>query len=205
MKYIRRTFFEVNDFIDSLDKWRVKPPTVLCPSAPLREIRVPFWVIIILLPILTLNFSCHIYSLTGASIEGKTINVHQLKNHAALVVPTLSATLTQKIRQRILSQSSLAQVNSDQADYVMEGNITNYDVSVASISGTSTTDKSRLTITVQIDFKNNKNEKGHFSQIFSRFADFNASQSLQSVESTLINSIADQLADDIFNKAFVNW
>lgn len=149
--------------------------------------------------------ACHIYSLTGATIEGKTINVHLLENHASLINPTLSATLTQKLRQRILSQSSLTQINSEKADYIMEGTITNYDVTVASISGTSTTDKSRLTITVQIDFKNAKNEKANFSQSFSRFADFGASQSLQSVESSLISTIADQLADDIFNKAFVNW
>jgi hypothetical protein len=56
-----------------------------------------------------------------------------------------------------------------------------------------------------MQFVNNKNEKNNFTQSFSRFADFNAEQNLQTVENALIASISDQLADDIFNKAFVNW
>ena len=40
---------------------------------------------------------------------------------------------------------------------------------------------------------------------FNRFADFSATQTLQSVEQKLIEDIGNQLADDIFNKAFVNW
>jgi hypothetical protein len=54
-------------------------------------------------------------------------------------------------------------------------------------------------------FKNKLNPKADFSQTFSRFSDFPASQSLQAVETRLIEDIGTQLADDIFNKAFVNW
>jgi hypothetical protein len=62
-----------------------------------------------------------------------------------------------------------------------------------------------LTITVQIDFVNKKNPKASFKQSFSRFSDFAATQALQNVENQLIEEIGKQLADDIFNKAFVNW
>ena len=65
--------------------------------------------------------------------------------------------------------------------------------------------KNRLTIAVQITFKNRLNEKADFSQTFTRFSDFSATQMLQSVEAALIEDIGNQLADDIFNKAFVNW
>lgn len=149
--------------------------------------------------------SCGVYSFTGAAIEGKTINVHFIENKARNVVPSLSATFTEKLRQRILSQTSLSQINSESADYDLQGDITDYTVTVASISGTETSAKNRLTITVSIVFVNNKNEKGNFTQSFSRFADFNADQNIQSVENALIAAISDQLADDIFNKAFVNW
>jgi hypothetical protein len=54
---------------------------------------------------------CGVYSFTGAAIEGKTINIHFIENNARLVAPTLSPTFTQKLRQRILSQSSLAQLD----------------------------------------------------------------------------------------------
>ncbi|MCC7029277.1 MAG: LptE family protein [Chitinophagaceae bacterium] len=149
--------------------------------------------------------SCGVYSFTGAAIEGKTINVHFIENKARNAVPSLSASFTEKLRQRILSQTSLSQVNSDKTDYDLQGEITDYSVTVASISGTETSTKNRLTITVNMQFVNNKNEKNNFTQSFSRFADFNADQNIQTVENALIASISDQLADDIFNKAFVNW
>ena len=62
-----------------------------------------------------------------------------------------------------------------------------------------------ISISVEIIFKNKKNEKANFTQSFNRFADFSATQTLQSVEQKLIEDIGNQLADDIFNKAFVNW
>jgi lipopolysaccharide assembly LptE-like protein len=65
--------------------------------------------------------------------------------------------------------------------------------------------KNRLTISVQIIFKNRLNDKASFTQTFTRFSDFDASQLLQNVEPALIDDIGNQLADDIFNKAFVNW
>ncbi len=149
--------------------------------------------------------SCGVYSFTGAAIEGKTINVHFIENKARNIVPSLSATFTEKLRQRILSQTSLSQINSEEADYDIQGDITDYNISVASITGTETSSKNRLTISVSIEFINRKNEKNNFTQTFSRFADFNADQNIQTVENALIATISDQLADDIFNKAFVNW
>jgi hypothetical protein len=148
---------------------------------------------------------CGVYSFTGAVIEGKTINIHFIENSARNVAPSMSSVFTEKLRQRILSQTSLAQVNSEQTDYDLSGTITQYDISVASVTGNETSAKNRLTVTVNIQFENSKNEKANFTQSFTRFADFNASQNIQSVETQLINTISEQLADDIFNKAFVNW
>lgn len=149
--------------------------------------------------------SCGVYSFTGAVIEGKTINIHFIENNARTIAPSLSSVFTEKLRQRILSQTSLAQVNTDATDYDVAGEITQYDISVASITGDQTSAKNRLTITVNIRFENRRNEKAGFTQTFTRFADFNSSQNIQSVENQLISTISDQLADDIFNKAFVNW
>lgn len=149
--------------------------------------------------------SCGLYSLTGAAIEGKTINIHFIENNAPTVAPSLSATFTEKLRQHITSLSSLTQINNDQADYDISGNITSYNVTVASITGTETSAQNRLTIGVNIVFENRLDEKKNFTKTFSRFADFNASQNFQSVENSLIEEISDQLKDDIFNQAFVNW
>ena len=149
--------------------------------------------------------SCGFYSLTGAAISGDTINIHFIENNAPTVAPSLSATFTQKLRQHLTSLSSLAQVDNDKADYDIQGSIETYNVTVASITGTETSAKNRLTIGVNIIFENRQDEEKNFTQTFSRFADFNADRNFQSVESALIEEITDQLKDDIFNRAFVNW
>ena len=148
---------------------------------------------------------CKVYSFSGATIEGKNINIHLLENKAQNIMPSLSATLTDKLRSRILSQTGLSPVSTDDADYDMKGAVTGYTVTVTGAQNVQTATKNRLTISIQITFKNRKNEKANFSQTFTRFSDFDASQTLQTVENTLIEDIGTQLADDIFNKAFVNW
>ncbi len=154
---------------------------------------------------ISLLTSCGFYSLTGAAISGDTINIHFIENKAPTVAPSLSATFTQKLRQHLTSLSSLAQVDNDKTDYDIKGSITTYNVTVASITGTETSAKNRLTIGVSITFEDRKDKEKNFTQTFSRFADFDASQNFQSVESSLIETITDELKDDIFNRAFVNW
>ena len=40
---------------------------------------------------------------------------------------------------------------------------------------------------------------------FSRYEDYDASQNLSDVENELIELILEDLVEDIFNRAFVNW
>ncbi len=165
-----------------------------------------FRALLFFIPALILTLSgCGVYSFTGASIDGKNINIHTLDNKARNVVPTLSPSLTSKIRSRILSQTGLAPVNSEDADYDISGAITAYNVTVTGVQNTQTASTNRLTIAIQIKFQNRLDDKAGFTETFSRFADFPATQTLQSAEAGLIEEIGDQLANDIFNKAFVNW
>ena len=162
--------------------------------------------LIIFLPFVIFAFTgCGVYSFTGANIAGTTINIHTLENKARNVVPTLSPSLTQKIRSRILTQTGLAPVTTDNADYDITGAITGYNVTVSGVQNTQTATLNRLTITVQINFKSRLDEKTNFTETFSKFADFPANRTLQSEEARLIDEIGELLATDIFNKAFVNW
>ena len=161
--------------------------------------------LILILPVLLLCSGCGVYSFTGASIEGKSINIHTFDNRARNVVPSLSPNLTSKIRARILTQTGLTPVAVGEADYDITGTITGYEVTVSGVANTQQATQNRLTITLSVVFKNKLNEKADFTQTFTRFADFPASQTVEAVESSLMETIGNQLADDIFNKAFVNW
>lgn len=163
------------------------------------------WINIIVL--LTLMSGCGIYSFSGASIDAgaTTVNVKPFVNKAPYVNPTLAQKLTDGLRQKITSQGGLAQVNSDQADYIFTGTITGYATSTVAVQNVEQPATARLTITVKIEFVSNPNPKNNFTQSFSRSEDFAANKSLQQVQGALVEEINKQLIDDIFNRAFVNW
>ena len=122
-------------------------------------------VLLFIIPALIFTLTgCGIYSFTGASIDGKNINIHTLDNKARNVVPTLSPSLTSKIRSRILSQTGLAPVNSEDADYDISGAITNYNVTVTGVQNTQTASTNRLTISIQIKFENRLDDEANFTR-----------------------------------------
>ncbi|PSL46449.1 lipopolysaccharide assembly protein [Chitinophaga niastensis] len=150
------------------------------------------------------------YSTTGASIEqgASTVNVRFIENRAPINNPSLSQKLTQKLRDKITSQTRLTQVNENEtkADYEFKGTITGYSFSNAAVTNVDQAATSRLNVTVNITFIKRTGDKKGFSQSFSRSADFNASQLPSTVENRLLDeNIIPGITDDIFNRAFANW
>lgn len=165
----------------------------------------PFQYFIILIFIISLS-ACKIYSFSGASIspDTKTVSVAYIENNAPLVVPTLSQSLTESLKDRIVSQTGLAMVRGT-ADVEFEGNIIEYSIKPIALQGNEFASQNRLTISVKIFYRNNKDETKNFEQVFTRYADYPGSTNLASIEQELIRTINTQIIDDIFNKAFVNW
>ncbi|TRZ72428.1 MAG: hypothetical protein D4R97_05775 [Bacteroidetes bacterium] len=150
--------------------------------------------------------SCKVsYSFTGASIspDVKTVTIPFLTNSASLVVPTLSRTITDALRNYFTSQTSLQTVDRN-GDLELTGNITGYGVIPVAIQGNETAAMNRLTITVNIKFVNRKNPKQNYEQPFSRYQDYPVAD-LNTVQDRLIAVITEQLVQDIFNKSVVNW
>jgi len=146
------------------------------------------------------------YSFSGASIspEVKTFTVKFFTKTASLGPASLSQTFTEKLKDKFISQTSLALVDKN-ADLTFEGSITNYTVAPISIQTNEIAASNRLTITVNVKFTNLKDEKQNFESSFSRYADYESELNLATVEDKLITEINDQLVDDIFNKAVINW
>lgn len=161
--------------------------------------------IFILLLCLFMN-SCHIYSFTGASISPdiKTVRIASFPNAAMIVNPLLSSILTEKLRDRFITTTNLSSVPKN-GDLVFEGSISTYTTSPIAIQANEKASQNRLTIAVNVKFINKKDEKQNFESSFTRFADYQSGLPFSSVEDDLNRKICDQLVDDIFNKAVVNW
>ena len=159
--------------------------------------------------VLVLAFVCHscgVYSFSGASIpaEAKTVSVDYFPNHAQLVNPLLSDNLTTALRDAMTNQTTLDMVETG-GDLAFEGEITDYKTAPTAITSGQTAAMNRLTITVRVRFSNRIDDTKDFEQTFSRYEDYPSDQDLNSVQESLTATIVEQLVEDIFNKALVNW
>ena len=98
----------------------------------------------------------------------------------------------------------MQQVRSE-GDLQFSGEIRGYDVSPAAITGDEVASKNRLTIRIHVKFVNLKDEQQSFERDFSAYEDFPGEQSLDAVQSTLIDNIVKTLVENIFNASVTNW
>jgi len=159
-----------------------------------------------LMLLMILSSSCLRVTFTGASIhpEAKTFSVQYFENNATLINPTLAKTMTEKLQDKIMGQTRLTMVNQN-GDLAFEGEITGYTLQPVAIQGNETSQLTQLTVNINVRFSNRLDESKNFEARFSRFQQFSSSSSLASVEDGLIETITEELVDDIFNKALVNW
>lgn len=166
--------------------------------------------IILVLSVVGIFAACKVkYGFTGATItpEMKTISVAYFPNRAPIVNPTLSQELTEKLKDKFISQTSLDMISID-GDLSFEGEIVGYETKPIAITGSDQTDKAalnRLTITVKVKFINVKDPKSNFDSQFQAYEDYSSDQGLDAVEGDLIPLILEKLIDDIFNRSVVNW
>lgn len=148
------------------------------------------------------------YSLSGASIspDSKTFSVGYFQNLAPLVVPSLSNTFTEALKDRFLNQTRLNYVRSN-GDLAFEGQIVGYSIDPVAITGNDKASQNRLTITVRVKFTNKQNPELSFTDYkeFKQFKDFPSSVSIVSVQNELIKDVTNQLIDAIFNASVANW
>jgi hypothetical protein len=159
--------------------------------------------LILYICILLIPAGCTVSLNAGDAGLAKSISIAFFQNNAALVQPTLSQAFTEDLRNFFQTQSRLTLIPRG-GDLQIEGSITDYRVTPVAISN-QTAASNRLTISVNVKFTNKVDPAKDFESSFSRFVDFTASQNLVSIEPELIKQIDQQLAQDIFNKALINW
>lgn len=150
--------------------------------------------------------SCGIYSFSGISIQPdvKTITIDLFEYKALRVNPSLSNDLTEAIRTQFRKMTKLEQVELD-GDMEISGEITGYDVKASAVTADEVAAQNRLTVTVKVEFTNRKHSEEDFEKSFSGYADYDSTQSIDAVESSLCKEIIDKIVEDIFNATVANW
>lgn len=147
------------------------------------------------------------YKLTGASIDYtkvKTISLETFQNRAAYQWGPMAPMLNETLSDVFVQQTKLRQVPRG-GDLQLGGEITAYDQFNKSISADGYSAMVQLKITVNVRFTNNTNHDEDFERSFSATRDFDASQSLDSVQEELVTQMIREIVESVFNAAVANW
>ena len=167
--------------------------------------RIPYYILLLAASSVILT-SCKIsYSLSGANTGSlQTVSVAYFQNRAALAPPVLSQDFTEDFRDLCEKQTNLNLINGT-GDAHFEGEITAYSTRPMAISGGEQVELTRFTIAIRVRYTNIQNDELSFEETFSQYRDFESKLSFESVQADLTDEILEDITEDIFNRAFVNW
>ncbi|MEC8739185.1 MAG: LptE family protein [Bacteroidota bacterium] len=150
--------------------------------------------------------SCGIYSFQGISIppDVQSVSVQYIENNADLVNPILSQIITERLKDKFIQETNLNLV-SEKGDFAFSGVITEYTVAPVTAEQDAQTTLNSLTIAVQLKMTCEKHEELSFDKKFSNFQNFEASANFSAEEERLVDAILENLINEIFNKAAINW
>ncbi len=163
-------------------------------------------VILTLLLCMPVFQACGIYSFSGTSIQPdvNTVTIDLFDYRALRVNPTLASDLTTELKDQFRRMTKLEQVDMD-GDLEIVGAVTGYDVRATAVTADEVASQNRLTVTISINFTNRKYPEEDFEKSFSAYADYDSTQLLDSVESSLCESIVEELCDLVLNATVANW
>ncbi len=147
------------------------------------------------------------YSRDGASIpvDAKTFSVNYIENRATYVEPTLSNEFTEALKQKFRSDTNLSEVLDGNGDLHFEGEIVQDYLRPVDITRNETAASTRITIVVRMKFTNKLDDKFDYDTQFSAYRDMGETQDRSEVGQALIKEIVEQIVEDVYNKAVVNW
>lgn len=134
----------------------------------------------------------------------KSFSVEQFDTQAGNAPPTAGQQFSEQLKNKILSNTRLA-YQDEEGDIQISGKVSNYQVQSLAPNADQSVSLQRLNITVQVEYVNSKDKSETWQQSFKRFADFDATIDLSTVEDQLIQEVYDQIIEDVFNKAFSGW
>jgi hypothetical protein len=154
------------------------------------------------------------YSFTGTNIDyevTKTFSVDNFFNDSGGGPANMAQLFTENLKDFYQRNTQLELVRTN-GDLQFMGSINRYDISPqATVTSTDQNipdraGQMRLTIAVEVEYLNMKNEEENLKRTFSFFRDYDPrSTSLLQVESELIEVIFENIIQDIFTATVANW
>lgn len=154
------------------------------------------------------------YSFTGTTLDynvTNTFSVANFFNDSGGGPANMGQLFTEELKDYFQRNTQLELIQNS-GDLQFSGAITGYTISPqATVSSTNANQpdragQMRVTIRVEVEFVNTKNEEESSKKTFSFFQDYNPSTTtLLEVESELVETIFEGIIQDIFTSTVANW
>lgn len=156
---------------------------------------------------MVLTIACSIsYSFTGTNINYdviKTIQIDKIANRAPYGWAPMEAMFNNELQDKYANSTRLRLVKRN-GDLQVAGEITGYDQFNKAVSADGYSSQVQLKLTVNIRFRNNKMNQ-QWEKQFSATTQYDARQSLASVQETLVDEMITDIVDQIFNATVADW
>jgi len=164
---------------------------------------------LVLLAVASILSSCSIsYKFNGSLVDyskTKSISISDFPNSAELIYPPLAQEFTESLRDAYTKQTRL-QVLKKGGDMHIEGEIVGYQLTPMAISADTYSAETKLTLTVNVRFYNNKNPVDDFeNKKYTAFQTFKSSQMLTDVQDELMKTMIADIVDNIYNDTVGKW
>lgn len=136
----------------------------------------------------------------------KYFSVETIQSSAPNAPLSYAPLLTEDIKDEVQNRTGLKlNTGNNDSQINISGNILGYEISPVAIQGNDNATKNRLTITAVFDIFITSPEESMMQVRSSRFADYDASQDLGSIETSLYEEVNKQIIQDVINELLSNW
>lgn len=161
---------------------------------------------VLLILSLTLAACAISYKFTGTNIDYaviKTLQLDKIPNRAPYGWAPMEGMFNNRLQDLYANQTRLQMVKRG-GDLHVSGEITGYDQFNKAISADGYSSQVQLRMTVNIRFENKKTNQ-QWERQFSATTQYDASQSLASVQESLVTELVKDIADQVFNATVADW
>ena len=150
--------------------------------------------------------ACCVYSFTGSSVPAhlKTISIPVVEDRSGAGIPGLREMLTQELINRFIDDNSLQVTERTQADALLECTIISFIDAPAIVTAGENVEQRRVTITVQVIYKDLVKKINVFDNKFSNYGDYQSGTD-QSLREEASNTAVDKIAEDILLAVVSGW
>ena len=174
---------------------------------PITCFRTVSFILFIITALINFN-GCGVYSFTGASVPAhiKTIFIPIADNRSGSAEPNLNESFTQTLIQKFIDDNTLQVSNRNNANSILECTITEFSDVPAVVSAESTGESvtvKRITVSVQVTYRDLVKKKKIFEKTFSDHGDYDPANIDK--RTGAITTAIDHITDDILLAAVSGW